>query len=452
MANTAKSLNPLLVSITRLVLVLEPWFVCFIMLLSTEAFLKLYEKAGYGWTGRVNFYLWKLLELCAFGFIVLRWDRVFQKIKTGKFLLLFVGIVWLSQYWSISPGQTKEYAMKIVESTLLGIYVATRYNFKEQTRFFTIMFGIAAVLSILYVFGMPSLGIMSGENVSGDLQGTWRGIYAHKNVLGRVMTVAGVFLLIDALTRQKKRWLAWVMFLISFQLILGANSKTALVGFFFVFAISPIARVLRWNMAVGIPLYLSILLLGGMGAVFLGDNWNAALGSLDKDPTLNGRLPLWQILIERIGERPWLGYGFHGIWQGWGGKYSGPIWREIIWKPPHAHNGFIDLMVDFGIVGTFVFALVFFDAIFKSIKRLRNTPSFQGFWPLGFMTFYVMQNQTNTDLIVPYSLSWFIFVLICFTPVEPPEENSNLKPRGEPLGLKPIPKLKASRRRLKSRG
>ena len=450
MANTTKSLNPLLVSIVRLVLALEPWFICFIMLLSTEAFLKLYQRAGYGWTGKVDFYLWKLLEIAAVGFMVLRWKRVLRQLYNGKFMLAFLAIVWISQYWSIAPNATKEYAIQVIESTILAVYVATRYNFKEQTRLFTIMFSIASVFSILYVFAMPSLGIMSGPGVSADLQGTWRGIYSHKNILGRVMTVAGMFLLLKPLTEQKNRWLAWVIFLICFQLILGANSKTALVGFLFVVAISPVARVFRWNIAVGIPLYISILLLGGTGAVFLGDNWDAALGSLDKDPELNGRVPIWEILIERIGERPWLGYGYHGFWQGWNGKYSAPIWRQIVWKPPHAHNGFIDLMVDVGIVGTLVFSLVFFDAILKSINRSRYTPSIQGLWPLGFMTFYVIQNQTNTDLIVPYSLSWFIFVVICFTPVEPPVEDSKLKPRGEPLGWEP--KLIGSSSRLKSRG
>ena len=136
--------------------------------------------------------------------------------------------------------------------------------------------------------------------------------------------------------------------------------------------------------------------------------------------------------MERIGERPWLGYGYKAFWQGWQGKYSAPIWRTIVWKPGHAHNGFIDLMVDLGTVGTVLFALAFFDAIIKSINRIRYTPSFEGLWPLGFMTFYVIMNQTQTALISPHSIQWLLFVIICLTPVNTSDGDG--QPRN-PLGV-----------------
>ena len=209
MANTANSLNPLLVSITRLVLALEPWFACFIMLMSTNAFIELYQEAGYGWTSRVNFYLWKFLQIAAFGFMVLRWQRVLRQISNGKFLIAFLAFLWISQYWSLAPAESKDHGMYVLESTLFGIYIATRYNFKEQTRLFTIMFCIVSVLSIFYVFAMPNLGQMLGpEAISAGVHGYWRGIFIHKNVLGRVITQAGIFLLIAPFTTAKNRWLA----------------------------------------------------------------------------------------------------------------------------------------------------------------------------------------------------------------------------------------------------
>ncbi|MEO0132725.1 MAG: O-antigen ligase family protein [candidate division WOR-3 bacterium] len=419
-------INRLIVSLVRIALFVEPWLASFMMLMSTSAFLDLYEDAGYGWTGRARYYMWKLLVLIALGFIGVRWKKVLNQLPTGKYLLAFIGIVWLSQYWSIDVYQTKSSTLLLIESTIIGIYIASRYNFQEQTRLLMIMFSIASLLSIFYVYAMPNLGIMNGPKVSEDLQGTWRGIYVHKNVMGRVMTVGGILLLIQPFIVKKRKWLAWLIFLVCLQLILGTNSKTGLVGFLFIIAISPIARVFRWSMAVGIPLYICAMLLGGVGAVFLGDNWDAALNSIGKDPNLNGRLPIWQILVHRIGERPWLGYGFHAFWQGWSGKYSGPIWRQIVWLPGHAHNGFMDLMIDVGFVGAFMFALAFFDAIFKSINRIRYTPDVSGLWPLGFMTFYVIMNQTQTALISPHNIQWLLFILICFTPVYSPqiEENS----------------------------
>lgn len=445
----ANSLNPLLVSITRLVLALEPWFAFFVTFMYTDAFFNIYEEAGYP-VLRLKFYLWKLLALGCVGFMLLRWQRVLRQIGTsGKFMLLFLALVWISQYWSVAPYKTKEHALSVLESSIFAIYIATRYNFKEQTRLFTIMFGIVSVVSIFYVFAMPSMGTMIGpEAIAAGVHGYWRGIYNHKNSLGRVISQAAIFLLLAPFT-AKNRWLAWGIFLTCFQLILGTNSKTALVGFLFIVAISPVARVFRWSMAIGIPLYLSVLLLGGVGAIFLGDNWNTALDTIDKDPTLNGRLPIWEIMFERIGERPWLGYGYHGFWRGWESKESASIWRTIVWKPGHAHNGFIEIILDFGILGSLIFGLAFFDAIIKSINRIRYTPSVEGLWPLGFMTFYVIMNQTQSALVTPYNIQWLLFLVICLTPVQPTEEDGKPKSFGKPLDSGP--KLMGSRR-LKSRG
>lgn len=428
MPNPAHSLHPVLLSITRLVLGLEKVYAGLVILLCTGAFLDLYANAGYGSVTRIRFYLWKLLVIGAIAFIIVRWKKVMSQIPVGKFLLAFLAFMWISRYWSIAPFKTAEETVKIIETTILGIYIATRYNFKEQTKLLTFIFSISAVLSLFYVFAMPNMGKMYGAGVSGDLIGTWRGIYLHKNLLGRVMTIGGIFLILQPLTSKKYRLLGWLIFFISFQLIVGTNSKTALVGFLFLVGISPIARVFRWNPSVGIPLYLSAMMIGGVGAVFLGDNWDAALASIDKDPTLNGRLPIWEIMVERIEERPWLGYGYKAFWQGWQGKFSAPIWRTIVWKPDHAHNGFIDLMVDFGVLGTLIFALAFLDCILKSINRIRFTGSLESLWPLGFMTFYVIMNQTQTALVHPYSIQWLIFVLISFTPISDHHQDPQPEP------------------------
>ncbi|MGL4501480.1 MAG: O-antigen ligase family protein [Planktothrix sp.] len=433
MANPAHVPNSFLGSITRIVLAVEEWFTAFIILMSTSAFIDLYSDAGYEWVPRLNYYMWKLIVIAALCFMVLRWQRVLPQLMNGKFLLAFIGILWISQYWSIASNETKTSATLVIESTLIGIYIATRYSFKEQTKLFTLVFGLISLLSIFYVFALPNLGKMYGAGVSGDLIGTWRGIYRHKNILGRVITVGAIFLLIAPLNNYKNKIINWLIFFISFQLLIGTDSKTALVGFLFIISISPIARVFRWNPSVGIPLYLSTMILGGVGAVFLGDNWDSALASIDKDPTLNGRLPIWEIMMDRIQERPWLGYGYGAFWQGWKGKYSAPIWRTIVWKPGHAHNGFIDLLVELGIIGTLIFAMAFFDAILKSINRIRYTQSFDSMWPLGFMTFYVLMNQTQTALISPYNIQWLLFVVICFTSINREQNDIPGSPRGSPL-------------------
>lgn len=426
-------------SLVRLALAAEKVYAVVLILMLTDAFLPLYKEQGYGWVGRASFYGWKFLLLSALFFLFVRRERFFIVAKQGKFLLLFVGIALLSQYWSEDPSATRQSAIRLIETTLLGAYIATSYNYKEQTQLFGWAFGIAAVFSIFYVFGQPSLGIMNRPGSQVD--GTWRGIYLHKNILGRIITIGGIFFLIKALTSPKNRWLWWVCFGITVQLILGTNSKTALVGFLFLLFISPIHRIFRWNPVISIPLYLMVLLLGGTGAQFLADNWNAALASIDKDPTLTGRVPLWTVLMGYIEKRPWLGYGMDGFWQGWEGSENASIWRTFRWEPSHAHNGFLDVVLEFGIVGATVYLLTFLHSLMQAVKWVRLLPTVESLWPIGYLTFLVLMNQTQSVLVVPYSIYWTLFVVISLTPVVPPEPTSQPNHPNTP----PAPRQKLTR-------
>ncbi len=421
MAET-KKLPEFIINLVRLFLAAEKIYAVLLVLMLSEAFLPLYKEAGYQWVSRVSFYGFKLLLFISVFLIVLRWKKFLIVVKQGKPLLIFIGLAFLSQYWSDAPSDTRQEAIKLIETTLMAAYICTRYNYKEQTELFNLAFALAAVFSIIYVFGQPNLGIM--QRAGSTLNGTWRGIYIHKNVLGRIMTIGGIFILIKALTTRKKRWLWWGIFAITFQLILGTNSKTALVGFLFLVLISPCHRIFRWNSVIAVPLYTIFMLVSGIGAQLLADNWNAALASINKDPTLTGRIPLWEIIFGYIQERPWLGYGLHGFWRGWEGKENSSIWRTFLWLPSHAHNGFLDIVLSFGIIGSVVFLFAFLHIISQAVNRIQSLPTIESLWPIGYITFFALMNQTQSVMIVPYSIYWTLFVVISMTPVVPFEQES----------------------------
>ncbi|HEY9849899.1 MAG TPA: O-antigen ligase [Leptolyngbyaceae cyanobacterium] len=412
MAVRINYVNPFLSSIVRLSLAIEKWFAVALYFYFTEPFLALYAKEGYKWTDRVSFYLEKLLLLIVICLLLARWKQSLLILSKGKLLLLFVGITIISTLWSDFPSDTQKQAMSLAESTLFGVYFASRYSFKEQTRMITLAFVIASIFSILYVFGLPKFGI---TQVGGNA-GNWRGIFVHKNTLGRMMVIAGLFFLTTAFS-NKRNWMVLVCLGIAVQLILGTNSKSALVSFIFLIAILPLYRIFRWNSIISIPLYIIVVLTGGTAAQMLADNWNAALASIDKDPNLNGRIPIWQIVIERIQERPWLGYGYDGFWHGWEGKWSASLWRTITWLPDQAHNGFLDVVLELGLVGGIIFAILFGNAIFRSVEWIRLNRTLETFWPLAYMTYYVLMNMTQSILVTPYTFVWLIFVMISLTPV-----------------------------------
>jgi O-antigen ligase len=443
MAKAENHHNTFFSSLVRLSLGLEGLFIIFLFLLLTDAFLGLYAQQGYGIVIRLRFYIWKLNLFAVIILMLLRWPQVFPILKNAKFLLAFVGYVWLSHLWSPVPGETKFQAQRVIETTLFGIYIAARYPLKQQTRLLGVAFAIGAVFSLIYVFIFPGMAIMN-DPIAG-LFNAWRGVYIHKNTLGRMMVIGMMLFMTNAFTAprsQRRIW--WICCGISLLLIWGCVSKAALVSAIFLIGISPLHRIFRWNLAIAIPLYLIILLAGSLVAVFLGDNWAEAMGIIDKDPGLNGRVDIWTHTLYYIQHHPWLGWGYQGFWRMWEGPEHAKILRTIAtWEPPDGHQGFLDLVLELGVIGAFLFSLGFFTAFIKAMRWIRAFPSVEGVWPLGFMTYYVIMNLTQTQLLPSYTIYWVVYTTIICTPIinrnesHPPEgyqpEQLNYDPFSEPL-------------------
>src|SRR5207245_3205821 len=84
--------------------------------------------------------------------------------------------------------------------------------------------------------------------------------------------------------------------------------------------------------------------------VFVTDQLGTIATMLGKDSTLSGRVDLWMILPSYIAQRPWFGHGFGAFWvQDSVNVFQ--IWSTVGWEPPHAHNGWLDVLLDLGIAG-----------------------------------------------------------------------------------------------------
>lgn len=420
-------LNDLIKTVIRLCFRLEEWFGIGLYLLFTDAFLSLYVANGYGVLERLRFYIWKLNLLIIICLLILRWQKAFSIAKNARFILIFVGYVWLSHLWSPAPADTKYHAQRLIETTLYGLYFASRFNFREQTRMLGIAFGIGAVFSLIYVVIFPGMAIMN--DLEAGLINTWRGVYIHKNTLGRLMVIGSMLFVTNGVTAPSKQRLMWFgVFGLAIILILGCQSKAALVSVVLLLGISPLHRIFRWNLKIAIPLYIIILMLSSVAGILLNNYWSAAMGAIDKDPGLNGRVDIWTLALPYIRQRPWLGWGFHGFWRMWKGEEHAKILRTIAtWEPPDGHQGFMDLVIELGIVGAFLFFLGFFDAFRKAIKFIRSFSSAEGVWPLGFMTYYIIMNLTQTQLMPAYTIYWLVYTIIISLPVTKPPPNLKLE-------------------------
>jgi len=338
--------------------------------------------------------------------IIARFKTVVRPLVRDPFLWVLVGLAVFSFIWSDFPGISRKEAVLTFMTTLFGVYLASRYSLKEQLQIIAWAAGIAAVFSLLYTLAFPWAGIEQGIHA-----GAWRGPVTQKNIFARLMVMCAVPLaLVLNSSRTKYRYVVWAVFGITVALIVLSTSKTALVVFLTLMMVLPIYRALRWSSSFAVPFLMSLVLVGASTGTWLMTNWVSFLGSLGKDATLTGRTEIWDAIIEKIGERPWLGYGYDAFWQPGGGQDY--VWYVFRITFTQSHNGYLDLTVQLGILGLLLFALSFITAYLKGVNwgRMIKTP--EGLWPLTYLTFIFMYNQTESTTIETNSIFWILYVSI----------------------------------------
>ncbi len=407
--------------------VLEKSFVVFALLLFMGAVLPLFRQptlpglvASGGPEGRDLFS--QMLFLCVyvvtFVLVVTRWKKLVRVLTSDKLLLLLVSLALVSLFWSAAPGLTLQRGVALLGTTLFGAYLATRYTLNQQLRLLAWGLGLAAIFSVIFALVLPYYGISSGAQTVGELPTertarAWRGVFSTNNVLGRLMVLGAVVFLLTVLQR-KRQLLAWAGFGLCSVLILLANSATALMILLTLLALLPLYTALRWRRNFFVPMLIFTTLLGGSVASLIISNPEALLDVLGRDITLTGRTELWKASLEMIWQRPFLGYGYNAFWLGWEGG-SSYVWLITGYEMPHAHNGFLDLWLDLGLLGVSIFALWLVSNLVRGVGLIRASRGLEGTWPLLYLTFITFYNLTESAILSRNSIFWVLFVAIALS-------------------------------------
>lgn len=326
---------------------------------------------------------------------------------------LFLSVLLLENFsflWSDFPGLTLfEIRSEMLPMTMFGIYLATRFTLRRQIELLTYALTLAILLSFVVTLGAPSIGISP--------EGIFRGIYNHKNVTSAYGVLAALSFYSLTLSKESGGLKAWIGFGLSIAFILATTSKTGLVlSLFLPSAMFLYSKLyLRGNFAV-ILSSLTILVVGTTSILVI-ENWNFLLSSIGGDPTLTGRTPMWAFMLNKIYQRPWLGYGRNAFWapQTNNSVAVGETVTQIDFAVYHAHNGFIELMLDIGLIGGLAFLVSFLKMYLTAAKRASLAIEPDDIWPLGFLLFLTINNMTESFLTWNLNLFWVLCTSLTFS-------------------------------------
>jgi O-antigen ligase len=333
--------------------------------------------------------------------VITNWGRMVAGFRAAKLPLTMSFLLLASTFWSIDKHVTARRSIIFFFSTLFAIYLGSCLS-KARHLY---IYGLVSLISVVGCFAiaivLPSYGISTDTHL-----GEWKGLFQHKNVLGRQM-VFGIAVLAGASTFRRFS-LRWVTILGALVLLALSRSGTALFGFaamiFGYFAL----RIMRLRIRQTLPLWAALLplvIISAALALLFRSEISVLIG---KDPTLTGRTKIWAAAFDGIAQKPFFGWGY------------AVFWRQVFLRdlfngsgPTHAHDGFFDILLDTGCFGLGLFALTLFSYISMVSKKVLNPriplTSFYAFAFL-YLGIFIAMNMTESNLLRYHTFLWIPFV------------------------------------------
>ena len=351
----------------------------------------------------INSNIQYLIYVIALFFLIARGRTTLRTARGNILIWLLPILATISFLWSDFPDESLRKGFVTIQTSYFGLYFASRFNIKQQLQILAWTFGIVAVISILFGLAFSGAAIETGANA-----GAFRGPFTQKNILSRVAVLGAIVFLINALHEPRHKLILWIGFAMNILLILISTSKTSLLLMLMILVLLPLYKALRWQSTITVPLVIAIIVVGGSIMALLLSNWEASLNAIGRDASLSGRVGLWQGALEKISDRPWLGYGYQAFWREDGA--AADIWLSEGYKPPHAHNGFINMPLDLGVLGLLIFIAILVINYVRTIIFLRSVKTIIGLWPIYYLTFFFMYNHSETTIIEHNSIFWILLV------------------------------------------
>jgi len=336
--------------------------------------------------------------------LAVNWERALAAVIRMPFLCAIIVLVFASTLWSVMPDLTFRRAVALLMTTIFGIYLAVRFEWRRLVEIIAATYLLLGLLSVILALVFPSMGIMTNMHA-----GAWSGLFVEKNALGGHMARGLAFGFMAVFVVPKRAWIWVPMCVLLVALVVLSTSKTALVGLVLVLGIifssagitrhPAIAAIGIWGLLtlVGITLAVSVLMP------------DLLFGLIGRDPTLTGRTEIWAALQQYIQARPLLGYGYGGFWF----QPLGPAFlvRELLeWRVPNAHNGWLETQLALGLIGLAIMAAAFAQTLSQSITHALR-------WPIGpcmiaYLAAYGLFSVSESMVLQHNNLTWVLFVVI----------------------------------------
>jgi len=393
--------------------------------------------AGDVWRYSITWYGFAVIVLAVsvFSVMLLVRNRAHWRLATLPYpLLAFAALSTVSIAWSAYPSSSAVGIVATLLTLLSAVAFAVSYSWAQFIRALGLALRIILGLSIVFelfvslVVRHPILPFWSPYVDDGTLakslywsrdvlfvDGKIQGVVGNSALLGFIGLLALIVFAVQLASGTTKRWrtVAWLaLAALTVYLTRSATITLALVA---VVAVALAILLIRGARTSRARFWLYWVIAGTIAAlaaaaVVLRDPLLAAMG---KSPDLTGRSRIWASVIELASERPVFGWGWVSYWTPWGAPLN-TLAKEGGVHQYQAHNAWLDIWLQLGIVGLIVFGAFIVSTVVRSwsfatdraITRPGTTGAFtvESMLPMLVLTALLVQSLAESRLIIEYGI------------------------------------------------
>lgn len=319
--------------------------------------------------------------------------------RNNFFLLVFLFCVLASIGWSHDPMLSLKRFVAMISVVFFAGFIAYNYSLEKITFMLGCAIGAAALIGLILAVVMPNVAFIAG----GIRDGAFKGIFSEKNAGARLNAIA--ILLLLPMIRQRNRWALFCSFF-SLIAVFLAQSATGV-------ALIVSGTVSYWYFLTLIRLRMnrSQWLFFGCTLVFLlvcllvYNHVALLLEMAGRDPSLTDRTMIWELLAPFV-DQQWLkGYGFGAFWASPDADVFIRRWGYI----GNAHSGYMETLLNGGIVQLIALALLMGEALFKQYRAVTANQAAQfrasalviiGMFVVTNYVAYVIPNYRSAEFLV----------------------------------------------------
>lgn len=364
-----------------------------------------------------------ILLLClALMILVKRRFDWYKVMKENIWVTVLILYMFASICWSDIPFTSLKRWIRELTAVAMAFLILSEANPRNAVQ--SVLMRCIYVLipfSLLLVVFFPQYGIQS----FGIDQEMWVGVTNHKNGLGRLCYVS-IFLIVWKFTlrgqesrefvARQELWIHVIMIGIALLLMKGpgpikASPVTAMLvlalGLAIFYGLSFMRRIQRKpGLNVLRILVAAIIVLGTVtafvGGLIAGDDIMSTFG---REESLSGRTQIWAHLVPVAMKEPMIGYGIGGFWTSANKASLGNI--------PHAHNGYLDIILDYGFFGLVFISMFCLSSCKGAYEALSYDHSWGSLWICFlFMTLIYNITEPSMDTFTSHQMAINLFLYV----------------------------------------